>query len=288
MPFTRTDERERETLASLEQEEAGPSTKQRGLEVVAPESLEHGRPHQRFVESEARKYWQEISHTGSLTKPSGQEIRAAAVPILCQALRNRRDNRRHQAVNAMYTHASLRRWIKPPYSKPAGYASYIDALCQLADDASWLATEIPFPAHPPPRHPAVFYTIDEVSGQPVPREDSYILGRYVYSKPLGHRISNADRITPAGITINCPNLGSDSWFTLTPGQTGMEVEIYWLGSAGFNVHRELLNNLVFSPYPPGLQLSGWSAVLGRLAVKTSWLPVLALGGTIIYLLHRYL
>ena len=144
--------------------------------------MEPGRPYREYVESEARRYWQEIGREHNLTKPNQEEVRAAAMPILCQVLRNRPGHRRHSAVAAVVQHAMEEGWIKTPYSNPYSSGSYIDALIQLADDAAWLALEIPLPNHPPPYHPAIYYTISSVSGRlaPVPREDALISGDYVF------------------------------------------------------------------------------------------------------------
>ena len=118
------------------------------------------RPYQDYVENEAERYWQEMVKVGNLTKPDLQEIRAGATPVLGLAQRYRPGpklnpalNRAQQAVDAMQLHALEQGWIKPPYSRLQMSPNYVEALVQLADDADWLAREIPLPDHPPPKHP---------------------------------------------------------------------------------------------------------------------------------------
>ena len=172
------------------------------LERAADEPMEPGRPYQDFVDSEIRKFWQEMVNIGSLTKPTQQEIRAAAMPILCQALR-RRPGRKlnphldmaHHAVADVVENAREQRWATRPLSEPYACPTYIDALIQLADDANWLAREIPLPDHPPPKHPPIYYTTDPETGVPVPRADSLIRGDYVYDK-RGARLTNVRHIRP--------------------------------------------------------------------------------------------
>ena len=192
-------------MDTQEQEDAGPIAIQPRLEPDEAQAVEPGRPHQAFVEGEVRKYWQEIKERGpNLTKQSQEELRAAAMPVLCLALRNRRGSRRHQAVAGMVQNALERDWmvrsicegsqfisrklkqepdwIKRPFSEAHESPSYIDALIQLADDAMWLAKEITLPDHPPPYHPPIYYTIRIEWDYPgeIPREDAVIRGDYVY------------------------------------------------------------------------------------------------------------
>ena len=124
--------------ARREQEEAEPDVMRPELLPVEAGPVEPGRPHRAFVEREARRYWQEVVNVGGLTKPSREDIRAAAMPVLCQALRNRPGSRRHQAVAAVVQHALERGWIKPPFSEACESPSYIDALIELAKDARWI------------------------------------------------------------------------------------------------------------------------------------------------------
>ena len=146
------------------------------------------RPYQDYVENEAGRYWQEMVKVGNLTKPDLQEIRAGATPVLGLAQRYRPGpklnpalNRAHTAVNVMHLHVAESGWIKPPYSRPETSPNYVEALIQLADDADWLAREIPLPDHPPPKHPPIYYTTDPATGRPVPREDSLIRADYVHT-----------------------------------------------------------------------------------------------------------
>ena len=124
--------------ARREQEEAEPDVMRPELLPVEAGPVEPGRPYRTFVEREARRYWQEVVNVGGLTKPSREDIRAAAMPVLCQALRNRPGSRRHQAVAAVVQHALERGWIKPPFSEACESPSYIDALIELAKDARWI------------------------------------------------------------------------------------------------------------------------------------------------------
>ena len=175
------------------------------LELPAHEPMEPGPPYQDFVDSEARKYWQEMANTRKLTKltePTQGELRAAAMPILSQALRRRTGSTKytdpfmaHRAVADVVQHAREQRWTNRPLSDPYASPTYIDALIQLADDALWLAYEFPLPAHPPPKHPPIYYTIDPENGIPVPRPDSLILGSYVYL-PLYERLTNVRHYRP--------------------------------------------------------------------------------------------
>ena len=186
MPLKRTAQKLARKLGCLgsqePEEQARPIAIQPGLEPDEAQDSEPARPYQAFVENEARKYWQEIAKEHNLPKPSQQEIRAAAMPILCQALRNRTGHRRHQAVAVMVQHAYENNLIRQPFSGAYESPSYIEALIQLADDTHWMAMEIPLPDHPPPYHPPVYYTIKPGFGEPVPvpREDAIIRGNYLY------------------------------------------------------------------------------------------------------------
>ena len=55
-------------------------------------------------------------------------------------------------------------------------------LIQLADDANWLAREIPLPDHPPPKHPPIYYKIDPETNRPVPRAGQLDTRRLCVSK----------------------------------------------------------------------------------------------------------
>ena len=178
--------------------EAEINAMQPGLEPGEDLTTAPGRPYQSFVESEVRKYWQEMWDIRNLTKPNREEIQASAMPILIQALRNRTGHRRHQAVAGIVQHAAEQGWIRrPSFSEASESPSYIEALIQLADDANWLAREIPLPDHPPPRHPPIYYTIGSRLGRPVPvpREDALIRADYLY-KNNGSRLTEDRYIFP--------------------------------------------------------------------------------------------
>ena len=187
MPLKRT-AMERDLQPPREDEEAEPVAIRPRLEAVEAEHMEPGRPYQAFVESEAMKYWQEMVKIGSLTKPTQQEIREAAMPVLGLAQRNRPGlklisalNRAQMAVNTMQLHLVESGRLKHPFTLSEASPNYVEALIQLADDAGWLAREIPLPDHPPQKHHTIYYTIDPETGRPIPRADSLIRGDYVYS-----------------------------------------------------------------------------------------------------------
>ena len=102
------------------------------------------------------------------------------------------------AVNALYLHAAERGWIKPPYFRPAASPDYVEALIRLADDAGWLALEIPLPDHPAPHHPPIYYTIEQAGNRPTPRPrpDALIRGDYLYDLIHGRRATRTDTIRP--------------------------------------------------------------------------------------------
>lgn len=170
-------EREPQPLAQADEEE--PVAKRPNLPPAPAGDAAPGRPYNTFVDSEARKYWQDMVMPGSLAKPAQQDVRRTAMRILGQALRNRYRSRRHHAVDAMRLHAVERGWVKPPYSSAGESPGYIEALIELSRDAGWLAHEIPLPVHQPPRHPPIYYRIDPRSRQPVPTKESVISGNYV-------------------------------------------------------------------------------------------------------------
>lgn len=214
------------------------------------------RPHQDFVEREARRYWQRIIEIGALTKPGLTEIRAAAMPILCQGLRNRQGHRRQYSVDAMQLHALEQRWIKPPYPNLLESPSYIDALIQLATDADWMAEEVTLPYHPEPEHPPVYYSIDSHSGMPIPAKESLIRGDYVFTHD-GCRVTQAGFIHPWRDLTRYPTIndldtrGWDVCYRL--GITGIQVVIFIHGVSSVRRSRRIwlspLNRLHFTPHP---------------------------------------
>ena len=259
----------------VEQEELAPAAKRPRLEPAEAEAeaMELDRPYRDFVESEARRYWQEMVKVGSLNKPARDEIRAAAMPILCQAQRRRTGwspwTMALHGVNEMQLHASKRGWIKPPYSRLTESPSYIDALTQLADDAGWLAKEIPLPDHPPPRHPPIYYTINPATKKPVPRRDAVIHADYVHMLD-GSRITTSGYIDPChypdGPYVDeLIDMGFEAVYTLYDIDGEVNIRIYWAVPVGAErivigspVREEdktqflnmSLKYLHFSPYPP--------------------------------------
>ena len=268
MPLTRKTARVPEPHSSREQEEEEPGAKRPRLEPVETQPM-GPLPYRDFVEREAREYWQSLGGVGSLTKPAQEEIRTAAMPILCAALR-RREGRNdypdpvmaHHAVGGMIQHALETGRIKSPFSEACESPNYVEALIQLADDANWIAREIPLPDHPPPHHPPIYYTMDSESSRPMPRDDSYIRGDYVYTPILGSRVTASDRILPLLMkgddreitAVILHILGFEALFTLVSGPENVEVVINYFERIGPSniLLRIPLKYLHFSPYPPPL------------------------------------
>ena len=263
MPLTGKTARVPEPHSSREQEEEEPGAKRPRLEPVETQPM-GPLPYRDFVEREARDYWQSLGGVGSLTKPTQEEIRAAAMPILCAALRRRTGwspwTMAHNAVGCMIQHALETGRIKPPFSEASESPNHVEALVKLADDANWIAREIPLPDHPPPHHPPIYYTMDPESSRPIPRSDSYIRGDYVYTPWFGSRITASDRILPLVIpeddlvitSMVLQILGLDASFTLVSGSGNVEVVVNYLekiGSFTFLL-RMSLKYLHFSPSPP--------------------------------------
>ena len=235
------------------------------LELAAYEPIDLGRPYQDFVESEVSKYWREMEGD-SLTKPAQQAIRAAALPILCQALQNRPGrklhpylNMAHHAVADVVEHVREERWTRRPLSEPYASSTYVDALVQLADDANWLAREIPLPDHPPPKHPTIYYTTDPETGVPVPRADSLIRGDYVYT-PLGTRLTNVRHFRPWLSSHFNPSMfvwsGRAYYSLILTPENNVEVTFHW-GVRSPDSDRTIpintpLRDLHFSPRPPSI------------------------------------
>ena len=181
--------RKREYQPSTEQEQAAPVAKRPSPEADEDEPVETGRPYQAFVEREARKYWEDMVQPGSLAKPEQQELRAAAMPILCTGLRKRSGVRflpptvkAHMVVNAMHLHAKHRKELTRPYTGPYPVSDHIEALIQYAEDTGLLGREIPLPEHEGPKHPSIYYYIDPITRQPTPREDALLRAEYVRDK----------------------------------------------------------------------------------------------------------
>ena len=222
-----------------------------------------GRPHRDYVEGEARKYWQETVRAGSLVKPDQEELRAAALPVLCAARRRRKEcsslTRAHQGVSAMQLHAAERGWIKHPFTPSEASPDYVEALVQLADDANWSAREIPLPEHPAPRHPPIYYTRNPVTGQPVPRRDAKIRGDYVYFI-TGRRLTRNDYIHPWPgppgwplIDDIDPQRAKVCYSLVLPFRGKLTVMLHWkIGTDNAYLFSNTLDTFHFSPYPPVL------------------------------------
>ena len=235
-------------------------------EPVEAGPVQPGRPYRDYVESEAERYWREMVNVGSLTKPDLQEIRVAARPVLGLAQRYRPGwklnpalNRAQQAVAAMQLHAWEQGWIEPPYSRLQMSPNYVEDLIQLADDAGWLAREILLPAHPAPRHPPIYYTIDPTTKRPVLTEDSLIRGDYVYDPENGSRITRDEYIRPWRDPDRTPGietlsaLGWEACYTLYYNSAHeVIIRLYWLESIGnlLVCNTQNLNYQHFSSYPP--------------------------------------
>ena len=265
MPLTRKTARAPEPHSSREQEEEQPGAKRPRLEPVETQPM-GPLPYRDFVEREAREYWQSLGVGSSLTKPAQEEIRTAAMPILCAALRRRTGwspwTMAHHAVGCMIQHALETGRIKSPFSEVSESPNYVEALIKLADEANWIAREIPLPDHPPPHHPPIYYTMDSESSRPIPRADSYIRGDYVYTQWFGTRVTTSDRIFPLLITgyyfdttvVLLHIMGLETFFTLESGPENVEVVINYFERIGPSniIYRMPLKYLHFSPYPPPL------------------------------------
>ena len=257
----------RKTRPPSEQEESTPAAMRSREEAAEPHPAELGRPHQAFVESESRKYWREMVKVGRLVKPDQGEMRVAAMPVLSWALRRRQGKvpdpalfhfRAHQGVSAMQLHAAERGWLKHPFTPSETSPDYVEALIQLADDANWIAREIPLLAHPEPYHPTIYYTTDQATNRPIPREDSVIRGDYVYRERNGRRFVENGDIYPWSEPRNIPtrtdliDRGWTACYTLISDEKTVWINLHWLDPTGclFFVHSIPLKLLHFSPHPP--------------------------------------
>ena len=265
MPLTGKTARVPESLPSQEEEE--PGAKRPRLEPVETQPV-GPLPYRDFVEREVREYWQSLGGLGSLTKPTQEEVRTAAMPILCAALRRREGRNEypdpvmaHHAVGCMIQHALETGRIKPPFSEASESPNYVEALIKLADEAYWIAREIPLPDHPPPHHPPIYYTMDSESSRPIPRSDSYLRGDYVYTPLFGYRLTTTERIFPLVIAEDDPVittailqiLGLETSFTLVSGPDNVVVVVvnYLERMGSYNILYSIsLQYLHFSPYPP--------------------------------------
>ena len=254
--------RERKAQPPEVQEDIEQRAIQPKLEPDEAEPMEPGRPYQAFVESRLRQYLRD-NYIRSMVKPTQEEIRAAAMPILCKALRNRPGrklypylNMAHHAVADVVEHVRDAHWTRTPLSDPFASPTYVDALIQLAHDADWLAPELLLPDHPGPRHPPVYYRIDIDSKMPVPTEESLIRGDYVYTRS-GQRITKAAFIYPWQEPGRFPTerdfitLGWDTCYRL--GMTSKKIEIFIHGISKIESRSTPwvvpLNLLHFAPNP---------------------------------------
>ena len=184
-----------------EQEEGAPVTKSPRWESDEAEPMDPGRPHQAFVESEARKYWQDMVKVGSLAKPDRQELRTAAMPILIKCLQKRGWVRflaptvkAHMAVNVMHMRAVDRGELTGP---PVPSPDHIDALLRYMKVTRLAPQPIPLPWHGAPKHPSIYYYIDPITKQPTPREDALIRAEYVRNPGDGMPVSRMTHIHPS-------------------------------------------------------------------------------------------
>ena len=194
LPKMKTQERKSPPPPEVEETVAKPTRP----EPAEDEPVEPGRPYRAFTESRLRQFMRD-ENIRSLVKPTQEEIRACALPILCQARRRRLRNSpleiAYRGAAAMVSRAMEKGEIKPPYSNPYGSPSYIDTLIKLADDADWLAREIPLPKRRGPMHPVIYYTVDPNTRQPVARADALVISSYAADR-YGHPLSEAPYIHP--------------------------------------------------------------------------------------------
>ena len=271
-----------------EEEEAEAPARRPLPEPAQAGPVQPGRPYRDFVEREAARFRREIEIDGSLDEP-GQQEAAAALPALPREQRGSPGTapgaaltREHTAVAAMQMHLVESGVIKPPYSRLEELPDHVEALIQLADDAGWLAREIPLPDHPAPQHAPVYYTTDPATGRPVPREDALIRGDYIFTDK-GKRLTEADYIYPwqgAGGRPRVDDFTSRGWdacYSLE--QTGDRVDImvhqlYSFGilTAPIGTMSRRIEDFHFSPNPPqqtGDSASGRRERRGRGAGRTA-------------------
>ncbi len=203
--------RRREYQPAAEQEQAAPVIQRPLPKADEAEPVEPGRPYQAFVENEARKYWEDmVKQPGRpvkpdrLVKPDQQELRAAAMPILCMGLRKRSGARflpptvkAHMAVNVMHMHAAYRKELTRPYEGPYPVSDHIEALLQYMEDTRLAPREIPLPWHEEPKHPPIYYYIDPITRRPTPKEDALICAAYVRRPWDGEPVTEASHIHPS-------------------------------------------------------------------------------------------
>lgn len=264
-----------------EQQAGAPAAKQPAWEPVEEVPVEQERPHQAFVEDEAREYWQDMLSIGALAKPAQAEIRDAAMPVLCAARRRRLRSfpldTGHRAAAAVADHVMSKDKHKRPKFDPYQCQTAADVMIQLADYMGIAAGTVTLPDHPPPYHPPVYYTLDPETGRPIPREDSLIRGDYVYE--CGFRISRADYIRPLPVEELQPDmdwaalcrsvlatifrLGWDACYTLYEHEDGsVHPRFFWIypgtqvsDRAELQTENDLLST--FTPPPPPGERVPW-------------------------------
>ena len=190
--LTNKTDRKRESQPPREQGEAEPSAKRPRLDPGGDKPVAVGRPHQAFVESRLKQYLRD-ENVSSLVKPTQEEIRAAALRILVQALRRRKHRWIYldpvlplRAVADMAQYVREQRWTTRPLSLPTISSDYLQALVQLAEDTGWLGRELSLPAHLDPQHPPIYYYMETSrADRPVPRDDALLRGDYVHFTVTG-------------------------------------------------------------------------------------------------------
>ena len=242
----------REYQPAAEREQAAHVVQRPLPEADEVEPVEPGRPYQAFVENEARKYWEDmVEQPGrpvkpdKLVKPDQQKLRAAAMPILLRALRNRGEVRflpptvkAHMAVNFMHEHAGDRGETKRPYKGPYLNPDYMEALIQYADDTRLSPQKIPLPWHEEPKHPPIYYYVDPITRQPTPMKDALIRAEYVRNPRNGKPITQASHIYPSvdqdgGPPPEVLEKKLDVYYRLRDTDVKVEIEIcsvYWDGA----------------------------------------------------------
>ena len=259
--------RRREYQPAAEREQAAPVALHPGPEADEAEPVEPGRPYQAFVESEARKYWEDlVEQHGTLAKPNQQQLRAAAMPILLRARRNRGGAtflpptvKAHMAVNFMHEHAADRGETKKPYKGPYPNPDYMEALIQYADDTRLSPQKIPLPWHEEPKHPPIYYYVDPITRQPTPMKDALIGAEYV-RRPWygGEPVTKASHIHPSVDPHKKPppvvlENKLDVYYRLRDADVKIEVEmceVNWYGG-NLSISNRRLAEYKFTPHWSG-------------------------------------
>ena len=170
------------------------------------------------------------------------------------------------------------------------YRDYVeneaDRYWREMEDTGRRPREIPLPDHPAPKHPPIYYTVDPVTGRPVPTEDSLIRGDYVYDLADSFRITQDEYIRPwrdadwPRSVNDLTSRGGGAYYTFTTVRGGgwdtpwnafldlMKITYFWIEPIGgipslmWESDREVLttiyedrlvSELHFSPCPPSVQ-----------------------------------